>query len=74
VDDHRNCHHDPSFDYDRDKDEEIVQPVDTLYLEQMPSFVFVNDDDYEVVGEDNDGPPYSDKPDPDGTLKYSNYD
>jgi hypothetical protein len=72
-DDHHNRHHDASF-VDDVEEIAIVQPIDTLYMEQMPSFVFVNDDDEEedYHVDDEDGPSYSDKPDPEGILKYSN--
>lgn len=72
YDHHNRHHHDPSF---VDEVEEIAQPIDTLYMEQMPSFVFVNDEeDYHDNGEEDvdDGPSYSDKPDPEGILIYSN--
>ena len=70
--DHHKRHHDPSF-VDEVEEIAIVQPIDTLYMENMPSFVFVNEEeeDYHVDDED-DGPHYSNKPDPEGILKYSN--
>lgn len=74
-DDHHNHHHDPSF-VDEVEEIAIVQPIDTLYMEQMPSFVFVNDEEEDYNNNDeedeDDGPSYSYKPDPEGILKYSN--
>jgi hypothetical protein len=74
--DHHKRHHDPSF-VDEVEEIAIVQPpIDTLYMEEMPSFVFVNDEEEEEedyhVDDEVDGPHYSNKPDPEGILKYSN--